>query len=418
MNLQIFDYGMNGEGVARLDNKIVLIDNALIGETIDAEITLDKGNYCFGKVNKILKESINRTTPPCPYFFDCGGCNLQHMKYLEQLKFKTLLIKKTIKKILNIDVAVNDCIASDLQYNYRNKISFNFNETSSGFYKEKSKAIVEIKKCILADEEINNIYLNFKKFLKNKENIAKNTQKYIKNLVIRKIFDQTLIGIVSTKPLNLTDFYKNFNKDNVGIFNVINTRKDSVVLSGKVIHLFGLKEIEITNFGLTYFVDLIGFHQTNINIQNKIYKKVLDYITPNSFVVNGFSGQGLLSAVLATKAKKVVGIEINKNSHASAERLKLENNIKNLKNICGDFNKEIKSYKPHLLVLDPAKKGVGKDFLDKITAKEIVYISCNPIAMCKDLKILLNNYTIEEITPFDMFPNTKNVETVLHLKHK
>ena len=418
MDFQIFDYGMNGEGVARLDNKIVLIDNALIGETIDAEISLDKGNYCFGKVNKILKESINRTTPPCPYFFDCGGCNLQHMKYLEQLKFKTLLIKKTIKKILNIDVAVNDCIASDFKYNYRNKMSFNFNETSSGFYKEKSKAIIEIKKCILADEEINNIYLNFKKFLKNKENIAKNTQKYIKNLVIRKISNQILIGIVSTKPLNLTDFYKNFDKENVGIFNVVNTRKDSVVLSGKVIHLFGIKEIEITNFGLTYFVDLIGFHQTNINIQNKIYKKVLDYITPNSFVVNGFSGQGLLSAVLATKAKKVVGIEINKNSHASAERLKLENNIKNLKNICGDFNKEIKSYKPHLLVLDPAKKGVGKDFLDKITAKEIVYISCNPIAMCKDLKILLNNYTIEEITPFDMFPNTKNVETVLHLKHK
>ena len=230
------------------------------------------------------------------------------------------------------------------------------------------------------------------------------------------------MGIVSKTELNLTHLLTLLQKENenIGLYNIVNTRNDSVVLDGKVKHIGGIKNINISAFDLTYSVDLIGFHQTNINIQNKLYYNVIDYVSNNSYVVNGFSGQGLLSAILSKKAKHVVGIELNASAHTSAEKLKTTNNLKNLTNVKGDFNKLISNYisKADVLILDPAKKGCGKETMQKIVGvKEIVYISCNPIALAKDLNVIKEHYKIESITPFDMFPNTKNVETLVKLKY-
>ena len=415
----IYDYGMNGEGVTKIDNIVTLVPFALKDELVDVEILKSKKNYNTATLKNIIKTSPNRTNPICPYFQNCGGCDLQHMNYTEQLYFKSLLVKKTIRKICNIDVNVLSTIPSENLYNYRNKVSFNFNNTSAGFYKENSKDIVNISKCLLITENMNKIYEIFKIFIKNHQNFTN----FIKNLVIREISNQILIGVVTKKEIDLSTFYEQLceNFKQVGVYQIINTRKDSVVLSGKTIHVGGIKEIEISNFGINYAVDLLGFHQTNIDIQNKIYAKVLEYISPNDAVINGFSGQGLLSAIIATKAKKVIGIEINKSSHKSAEKLKAANKINNLKNLLGDFNILVKPYlnSAQTLVLDPSKKGCGKEILKNINnIQNIIYISCNPIALSKDLNALKDNYTIDEIIPFDMFPNTKNVETLVKLSLK
>lgn len=417
MELKIFDYGMNGEGVAKLDGKIILCDKTLINETVSAEIIKDNQNFSIAKATKILLTSKNRTTPKCSYFNICGGCDLQHMRYCEQLLFKQSLVKKTIKKICNLDVEVSQTIPSTLTYGYRNKMSFTILNNNCGLLMPNSKSLVKIQECKLTSNNINNILGMFNNYLANHPN------KNIKNLVIREIENQILIGIVLSKPDDLTELYSIFKSslNNFGIYEILNTRKDSVVLTGKVKHIYGLKEIKTTNFDLTYSVDLIGFHQTNLEIQNKLYKKVLNYINSNSIVVNGFSGQGLLSAIIAKQAKLVYGIEINKNSHLSAEKLKSENNIKNLHNMLGDFDKLITTLPKNVdtIVLDPAAKGCGKQVMKKINGtKNIIYISCNPIALCKDLRIIKDDYIIEEITPFDMFPNTKNVETLIKLKLK
>lgn len=414
MECNIFDYGMNGEGVSKIDGKICLIENALVDEIVDCEIVSSLKNYATAKTTNIIKPSIHRTNPPCPYFNECGGCSLQHMDYSEQLKFKKLLVQKTLKKVANISFEVSDCVPCDTQFEYRNKCSFNFLNTKAGFYKQNSNDIVQIDKCLLANPNINRIY-----------NIFINSfddYKEIKHLVVREIANQILVGVVATTEINLTQFAdtlsKNFN--NFGLYLIINNRNDSVILSGKTKHITGIKGIEINNFGLNYFVDLFGFHQTNINIQNKLYKKVLEFVSDNEFVINGFSGQGLLSAILATKAKKVVGIEINKSSHISAENLKQRNKISNLTNILGDFNKEFSTFKTKAstVVLDPSKKGCGKEVMNKINGIEnIIYISCNPIALAKNLREL-QNYEIEQIIPFDMFPNTTSVETLVKLKLK
>lgn len=417
MEIKIIDYGMNGEGVGKLEGKIILTNNALVDETVDVSIVEDNKNYSIAKTNKIISPSPERDIPKCPYFFACGGCDIQHLNYNEQLKFKTNHIKKTIKKITGLEVNVNKTIGCKTQFGYRNKMSFSLINNNCGLLKKNSKDIVKITSCPLATENINKVLTLFTEY------ISTNPQKDIKNLVIRDIENQLLIGIVTKKHIELKNFYnvliKHFN--NIGLYEIINTRNDSVVLSGKVNHIAGIKEININNFDLSYSVDLIGFHQINIDIQNKLYKNVLDYIDSNTTVVNGFSGQGLLTAILSKKAKHVYGIEINKSSHISAEQLKQNNNISNITNICGDFFKNIDAFKTkaNTIILDPTKKGCGKEVMNKINGIEnIIYISCNPIALSKDLNVIKESYIIESVTPFDMFPNTTSVETLVKLKFK
>ena len=416
MKTEIFDYGMNGEGVAKLDGKIVLLPNAMPGEIVEYDVVKEHHNFCEGKVKQVLQKSAYRVDAVCPYYEHCGGCDLQHLSLSEQLKFKKLLVEKTIKKITGISVVCENTVACEKQFNYRNKISFNFSNGKAGFYRENSNDLVEVDNCALTDE-------NFSKILKIFQKNVKKDINLVKNLVIRKINNQILIGVVVTNRVNLLPFYEEVNKEfsQVGVYEIINTRKDSVVLAGKVKHVAGIKEIEIENFNLNYAVDLIGFHQTNLDVQNKIYSKVLEFVNSNEVVLNGFSGQGLLSAILAKKAKHVYGIEINKSSHKSAENLKNVNKIDNLTNICGDFYKNFDKIKKKIntIILDPSKKGCGKQAMCAIIGVEnIIYISCNPIALAKDLREVLDKYEIEKIIPFDMFPNTKSVETLVKLKLK
>lgn len=420
MQTEIFDYGMHGEGVAKIDGKIALINNCLVGEIVDAEVVLDNKNYCLARAKNIIKKSTNRANPPCPYFYSCGGCALQHLNYAEQLKFKTELVKKTLKKVADIGCQIDACVGEEkFAFNYRNKVAFQVNN-GVGFYEKSTKNIVQIESCKICAEEINNVLKIFKEFLKDNPIVG-----YIKNLVVRSINNQILIGVVAKKFVDLANFYalltKKFKK--VGLFLIINTRKDSVILTHNLTHIAGIKAINVNCMGINYSVDLLGFHQTNMEIQNKLYLKVLNLIDQcanKDVVVNGFSGEGLLTALIAQKSKKVFGIEIVKESHFSSEKLKKDNKIANITNILGDFNKEITKLKNvDVLVLDPSKKGVGKQTMQRIIGvKNIIYISCNPIALAKDLREIKNYYIIENVTPFDMFPQTNSVETVVKLKFK
>lgn len=418
METVISDYGMNGEGVAFIEGKTTFVPYSLIGEAVDVTIDEDFSNYAVARVEKINTQSNERVCPPCPYFKDCGGCDLQHMSYDEQLKFKSLLVKKTLKKISKIDTSVSETIPSQCQYNYRNKVSFNVKDGKIGFFEKNSNSIVEIEKCALLSDNINEILDIFKDYY---SSVDDNVKKAIRNIVIREISNQILVGIVAKTNIKLKGFYdlleSKFNQ--IGLYLIINKRNDSVVLSGETIHVAGIKKIEIENFNIRYTVDLISFHQTNLDIQNKIYQKILDYIDKDDIVINTYSGAGLLSAIVANKCKHVYGIEIVNNSHQNANNLKQRNKIENMTNILGSVDTEIKKFdkKADIVILDPSKKGCGKTVMESIIGIDtIIYISCNPIALAKDLNFVLQDYNIEEVTPFDMFPNTKNVETIVKLK--
>ena len=185
MLINVSDYGMNGEGVGKIDGKVILINNTLIGEEAEVEIVEDNKNYSIAKCKKIINKSENRQNPPCPYFYECGGCNLQHMIYTEQLNYKTILVKKTLKKVAGIDFSVSNCVACDEILNYRNKSSFNFKNNKCGFYKENSNDIVEIDSCIISSKNINKVYSLFKDFM-----LSTNNLQYVKNLVVKDINNQ------------------------------------------------------------------------------------------------------------------------------------------------------------------------------------------------------------------------------------
>lgn len=413
MEVSIFDYGMNGEGVAKDNGKIILVPNALVGEKVDVEIVENHPTYAIAKINKIVEKSSKRVKSFCPQN-ECGGCALRHMTYPEQLRFKRLLVEKTIKKIAGLSVKANETEPSENQFGYRNKASFAVSD-NVGFYKIKSHQILPVEKCGLVNEDINKVLNLFTRW--KKENI---NERGIKNLVVRAIENQVLVGVVASKRVDLSSLWEilknNFSR--IGLSLILNTRKDSVVLTGKVFHIGGIKEIAIENYGISYKLDIMSFHQVNMDIQNKIYSRVCDYVQPGDNVVNGYSGAGLLTAIISKKAKSVVGIELDKYSHNLAEKMKTSNNLRNITNINGDFEKYIiNKHDYNCLVIDPPKKGCGL-VLEKVETEKIIYISCSPISLVKDLRILAKNYIIEEITPFDMFPNTLSVETLVMLKRK
>lgn len=417
---------MNGEGVGRLDGKIILVPKALLGEIVEIVIVKDYGNYAVAKLLEIKKKSSSRRASPCAYA-NCGGCELMHMDYSMQLRFKHDLVQKTIKKIANISCEVADTIASDREFNFRNKVSFSCLNNNFGMREASSHNVVDIDKCLLASSRQNEIFSLFKQYCRDNHllgyDMATNNG-VIKNLVIKDFANGILVAVVTANKVDLSNLYTILSSrfDRIGLFEVINKRRDSVVLAGQCIHVGGLKEVELCEFGLKYPIDIFGFHQTNDYIQNEIYLKMMEYIKEDSIVVNGYSGAGVLSAIMAKRAKAVIGIELERSSHNSAERLKQVNNITNLTNICGDFTKEYNKIKntipSHTLVLDPSKKGCGEIIRQINNANSIIYLSCNPIALAKDLRELNKNYIIEEVTPFDMFPNTISVETLVKLKRR
>ena len=305
MEIKIIDYGMNGEGVGKLEGKIILTNNALVDETVDVSIVEDNKNYSIAKTNKIISPSPERDIPKCPYFFACGGCDIQHLNYNEQLKFKTNHIKKTIKKITGLEVNVNKTIGCKTQFGNRNKMSFSLINNNCGLLKKNSKDIVKITSCPLATENINKVLTLFTEY------ISTNPQKDIKNLVIRDIENQLLIGIVTKKHIELKNFYnvliKHFN--NIGLYEIINTRNDSVVLSGKVNHIAGIKEININNSYFDFKDNAEEGTPAMMSFAEVCRKRGFVFKNVNTVNVNNVTLCGQIGKEIEVEGNEVINIE-------------------------------------------------------------------------------------------------------------
>ena len=424
IKLKIESLGTNGEGVARYDGYVVFVPFALLGETINAKITEVKKNFARANITKIIEASKERQNPPCPYYGKCGGCDLQHLCYEKQLEFKQSLVKNNLKKIAKIDAEVACCVPSESEYYYRNKVSFPISNNGVGMFEENSSNIVPIKNCCIAGEWVKTLIDIFNQWF-DKSSLQAYDRKtgtgVLRHLVARQENDSLLVCLVATKNVqNIGGFERliaaNFKK--FGLFVNLNTPKTAKIFSDKFIHIAGIKQIEQQSFGLNYPVSIGSFEQVNSYIAEKIYKDVCSEIS-GKVVVNAYSGAGLLSGVLARSAKKVIAIEIDRNAHKNAEELKVANNIGNLINICGDCALELpKSGEFDAIVLDPPRAGCDKKVIEticEVKPKKIVYISCDSATLARDLSYL-SNYKIKSVTPYDMFPQTKHVETVCVLE--
>lgn len=440
INLTINNYGCNAEGVAIFDGQVVFVPYALVDENIDATIIKQTSKVCLAKIDNIKKQSKERIAPLCPYFSKCGGCQLQHTNYENALKIKTEIVQNAISKIGKINFEVSPCIASENTFHYRNKISMPINPKtkSLGMYRPESHHIIDITNCPLQKEKINKLIQIFNNYLKKTKNSIYNEETkngLLKSLVAREINNSLLVTVViNGQKLNDSDILwdmLNQNFENVGLSINKNLLKNNVILTEEFEHLFGIKNAEICENGIKYCINNQSFLQINDQIKHKIYDKIFEEIQ-NEIVVDAYSGAGLLSAMIAKHAEKVYGIEIIKEATKAADTLANKNNISNLVNINGDCTQELpkllatlsKAEKQNLtIVLDPPRKGCDKKVVDAIInaqPNKIVYLSCDPSTLARDLNIISqsNLYDIKSIQPYDMFPQTKHVETLLILTKK
>ncbi len=435
MILKIDKLGMNGEGVARPSNenelqKVAFVDFALANEIVDVEIVEEKSKFCNARLIEVVKTSEDRVEAPCPYFTRCGGCNLQHLKYDKQLEFKTNLVKETLFKVGGLDIEVLPCVDSS-NYGYRNKAAFPLGR-NIGMFEYNSHNIISIDKCLLMNDNIN-LALSLVCEWISENNIKTfdfDTYKgLLKYLVVRSVDNQTLVCMVSTskdiKHLDkLADKLKALGE--FGLYININNQHNSIILGREYIHIAGIKSITLDEFGVEYNVDVASFLQVNNEIKTKLYSEVINQVG-GGVVIDAYAGAGLLSATLSKDASKVYSVEIVPQASDKARQLVKANNITNMEVVNGDCTKIV----PNLIkkvqtenkgvecsvVLDPAHIGCSAQVIDAVkTADKIIYIACNPIALAKDLKVLQNTHKIIKIQPYDMFPQTKHVETLAILE--
>ncbi len=446
MRLKIDKLGMNGEGVARplrdIDEmggneninkelqKVTFVDFALPEEMVEVEIIQEKSKFCNARLKHVVESSADRVVAPCPYFTRCGGCNLQHLKYDKQLEFKTNLVKETLQKVGGLDLEVLPCEGS-AEYGYRNKAVFPLGK-NIGMFEMGSHNIVEIDKCLLMNDKINQT-LNIVREWISENNIKTfdfNTYKgLLKYLVVRSVKEQTLVCLVGTSG-DIKHLDKLANKLSMlgkfGLYININNQHNSIILGREYIHIAGIKAIELDEFGIRYDIDVASFLQVNNDIKTKLYSEVISSIG-GGVVIDAYAGAGLLSATLSKGESKVFSVEIVPQASEKARQLVKSNNITNMEVINGDCTKIV----PNLIkkvqsenkgvkcsvVLDPAHVGCSPEVIDSVkSADQIIYIACNPIALAKDLKVLQNTHKIVKIEPFDMFPQTKHVETLAILE--
>lgn len=432
VNGTIIDLNDDAQGVLKTPSgAIVFIPNSLVGEEVDSQIIFNKSSYSIGKVKNIKNFSSDRTVPPCPYFLSCGGCDMQHIAYNAQLDFKTQKVQRALKKIAHIDTSVKSCISKNT-CRYRNKISLPISTKGDvGLYRKNTHNILKIDDCYIT-EEWNKILIEIiSKYIKQSKISIYNEETklgLLKSVVARHINNSLLVTMVingeslpNEKLLikNLQSAFENF-----GLNININKLHNNVILSNKWKHLYGLEELIANEYGITYPVSNASFYQVNNDIKTEIYDHVLALIDPNSVVVDAYSGAGLLSAIISKKAKKCYGVEIIPEATDNANKLKEQNNLSNLENINGDCALVIPNLVKSLpnenviITLDPPRKGCDKKVLEAIIKSQpdkIIYISCNPQTLARDTQIILdsNKYQIDFVQPYDMFPQTSHVETLI-----
>lgn len=390
MKATIIDYGYNGEGIAKINGKVCFIPKTIVGEEVEFSCIKENSKFCFGELEKLIKPSEIRTTPSCKYFDQCGGCCFQHIPYSEELKIKKQLFLKEFSKVEKLeDIKIN----YDEEFCYRNKIRLAVKNKNLGFFKEKSKDFLPVDKCLLVNSEVNNLISKVNEYLKT-------TNLVMKEVIFYDFEDKFAVDFISDSKIKKLDF----------------PFVDNIMINHKG------KSIFFTENNLQLEFNGNQFRQINNKIANFLYEKISSMIK-NEKVINAYSGAGLLSALIAKKAKHVYGIELNHFSHLSAEQLKNKNNIQNLTNICGYAEKEIAKYSKDCdcIVLDPPRAGCDKTLIDCLLTnlpKKIIYISCNPATLVRDLLLLKDIYKISSSELFDMFPKTANIESMVVLDKK
>ena len=460
--------GSNGEGIIRHEGITFFVPACLPGEKVRFKVLKVKGNIGYGKVEEILTPAEERVRPKCPVFLRCGGCCLQHLDYSAQLSHKATVVKDALRKIAGLNISVPTAVKSDLPYAYRNKLQIPVGVDKEGknvigFYAEHSHRIVPITACAIHPEWSEKLIAIMKRYMTECAVKGYDEEKKtgaLRHIVAREIGGKYIVTLVTAKrelpnlpylvgmlseSLRQFSLYLNFND------------QDTNVIMGKEFQLVhGTGFFETEEQGICYEAGPMTFLQVNENVRAKLYKDALKTVCTDGdeVVIDAYSGGGLLTAMIAKKAKRVYGIELEPEASRCADSLKAKNGLENMTNICGYVEEHLtevmekeKGEKVRL-ILDPPRSGIARSVVKALLAsgiEKLTLISCNPATLARDLGILTGKlienvdgelvknpayegvadgetlagyYAVERIQPYDMFPQTKHVETLVILSKK
>lgn len=433
-------YDENFKAVVNLGGKKLVLKQGIIGELYDI-ITERKSKGEVVVKTQIIKSSNLRVKPVCPVFDKCGGCDLQHIAYTEQLNMKTRLVQQLFDNTLQTKIKVKPTIGMDNPFNYRNKsqVAFKYQRGKmlSGIYEENTHNIIDYQNCHLQNLECNKIFSTIKELMIKMRISAYDEDKrtgVIRHVLVKTSSKNEALVVIVTG----TDNFPNRNNlvktiiarhPNVKtIIQNINNRKTSAVMGEKEVVLYGPGYIIDNLFDFSFKITSKSFYQINHEQTIKLYQKAIDLanISKSDTILDAYCGVGTIGIIASKLAKKVIGVELVKDAVDNAIYNAKINNIKNISFFCQDatnfiINMAKRKEKLDVLIMDPPRSGSTVEFLKSVLSlspNRVVYISCNPYTQVEDLKILMKDYQILHIQPVDMFPETANIENIVLLTRK
>lgn len=439
-NCLCVDISSEGKGVIKNGKDIIFCDGIFPNEKADVEILYHRAGVYFGKVKKLYNLSKDRIQPRCKICTSCGGCQYQQLDYKAQLKYKTKRVKEALTRIAHVKQKVLPCLGMDDPYNYRNKIQVPFNKDRNGkvkfgFYKENTHIIMPIKECAIEDKRAAPILWDIKLLLEEmnipcyNEDSGKGILRYV---LIRTSYhyDELMVVLVTTQmnfpgQRNFINELINRHPEITTIVENVNSRHTNVILGNQEKVLYGPGHIKDDILGLSFEISAASFFQVNPVQVEKLYASALNLIDFNKkeVVLDAYSGVGTIGLIAARNAKKVISVEINKSAHKNAIENAKRSNIDNIEFHCADAGEFISKYDGDIdvLIMDPPRSGSDETFLSTVMnkrIKKIVYVSCNPETLARDIEYLSSMYEVNYVQPVDMFPMTAHVETVVCLRLK
>jgi 23S rRNA (uracil1939-C5)-methyltransferase len=420
MEIKIEKLVYGGKGIGKINDKICFVPFVLPNEIVDVEIVKEKKSFFECKLNEIIEPSPYRIEPVCKYFTYCGGCDYQHIDYKNEVNIKKEILEETLSRIGKFEnIKVDKVIPSEREYFYRNRTQLKVWGNTIGFYKKESNQIVDIDSCYLIDEEINNglnglrELIQFLDFRPLEIHIYKTNQSQI---LIKFVYNRKFKRF----PLGLKHLRAFFSPNivGIGIYEKKGEFLKRFITIGKT---FGFEKIE----DIQYRVSIDSFFQINKYQVKNLIKEVVDEIKDKGYkkALDLYCGVGTLTFPLAKYVDFVIGIESNPFAIQDANHNKKLNNLKNIKFYrmeAQDIDKLEDIQDTELVVIDPPRSGLSKKLvnflLDMNSIDRIIYVSCNPSTLARDLNLLSEKYEIEKVKMIDMFPRTYHIETIAVLR--
>jgi 23S rRNA (uracil1939-C5)-methyltransferase len=368
-DIKIFDTSYEGYGVGKLpDGKVIFIPETVTGDIVKAKIHINKKHHSYGRLISVLNKSPYRTTPECPYSEKCGGCQFMHIAYDHQIKIKANILKNALKNIQEVKI---NKIYTSKPFKYRLRTKLKIQNGMKGYFQKFTNKFINIKKCLILKDSLNSMSDEFALTINNK---------------------------------NIIDLYLIENQRNEFCM------YSDLMRAGKEYILID------TAFGLVP-ATANGFFQSNLFLLNDFQKSIIEYLNNNDNVLELFCGTGLFTLAIANKSNIITAVDYDKNSISLAKKYH-----KNIDFLACDVENFIKNkINFNVLVVDPPRNGLSKQikkFILEKLPKKIIYISCNPMTLARDIKELKKEYKILDIKLFDMFPQTYHIESIVYLGKK